>query len=151
MDAFCCCCACHDEVPESYYQEQAAQEQRAKAAREKEEAEEKQQKIAQLKTEIWAFSHDQPLSETDEQRAERWTNIKKAVMDLSALTGEPPQYLDMSTATARPAASADMPGAFPEAGPGAGPAGFPPFLRSVSSSDVSAIYPLSLCSSRLYY
>ena len=121
-----CCRFCGESA--SDIQQRAAQERREQAtAREKEEAN-KQQKIAQLKTEVWAFSHDQPLSETEEQRAERWKNLKKAVTDLSVLTGEPPVYPDMNTATARQATSG-----------------------TATPSKVSTLYSLFLCLSKICY
>jgi hypothetical protein len=121
------CCCCGESSADIQQREAQERRQRATAAREKEEAG-KQKKIAQLKTEVWAFSHDQPLSETEEQRAERWNKLKKAVTDLSVLTGEPPVYPDMNTATARQAASG-----------------------TATPSKVSAIYSLFLCLSKICY
>jgi hypothetical protein len=121
-----CCCCCGESA--SDIQQRADQERRERAAAREKEESNKQAKIAQLKTEIWAFSHDQPLSETEEQRAERWKNLKKAVTDLSVLTGEPPVYPDMNTATARQAASG-----------------------TATPSKVSTIYSLFLCLSKIHY
>jgi hypothetical protein len=49
-------------------------------------------RITELKVEIWALTNERPPQESDAQRTERWSKLKKALVELSHMTGEPPEF-----------------------------------------------------------
>jgi hypothetical protein len=61
--------------------------------KEKEDPEtKKQREIAELRTTIWCLTGPRAVEETIEERRARGVKMKKLIIDLSMLTGEPPEF-----------------------------------------------------------
>jgi hypothetical protein len=89
----------------------------------------RKREIAEMKTTIWCLTGPRAVPETTEERAARGRKLKKLIIDLSLLTGEPPEF---------PAGVDGMPAAL-------GPiAGKPPPVASTTRAEleVSSIHSL---------
>jgi len=82
--------------------------------KEKEDPEtKKQREIAELRTTIWCLTGPRAVEETIEERRARGVKMKKLIIDLSMLTGEPPEF----PAGGMPAALGPVAGKTPQTPP----------------------------------
>jgi hypothetical protein len=97
----------------------------------------KKREIAEMKTTIWCLTGPRAVPETMEERQARGRKLKKLIIDLSMLTGEPPEF---------PAGADGLPAAL---GPVADktPKTTPPQVSTIHSLSVSTLAASTLSKS----
>jgi hypothetical protein len=95
----------------------------------------KKQEIAEMKTTIWCLTGPRAVPETIEERQARGRKLKRLIIDLSMLTGEPPEF---------PAGADGLPAAL---GPVAGKTKTPPQVSTVRFLFVSTFVAFTLSKS----
>ena len=94
----------------------------------------KKREIAEMRTTIWCLTGPRAVPETIEERQARGRKLKQLIIDLSMLTGEPPEF---------PAGADGLPAAL---GPVAGktPKTTPPQVSTIYSLSVSTLVVFTL-------
>jgi hypothetical protein len=97
----------------------------------------KKREIAEMRTTIWCLTGPRAVPETIEERQARGRKLKQLIIDLSMLTGEPPEF---------PAGADGLPAAL---GPVAGktPKTTPPQVSTIHSLSVSTLVVFTLSKS----